>query len=453
VKLGNAQSRAATGKDLLGPTDNLVLSPTIIAMWKPMAEAMGWPGKPIGWADIIARAQDPNGWGTVGHPEWGRFKLGHTHPEFSNSGLQAVFAIVYAGVGKLANLTFDDVARPDTARFMNQVQSAIQHYGSSTGFFNDKMIAGGPGYLSAAVLYENLVIEANKQHRDSLTFPLVAVYPKEGTFWADHPVGIVDRQWVTPAHREAAKAYIQYLLDRPQQEAAMKFGFRPADPAIPLGDPLVAANGVDPQQPTTTLEVPSPEVMQAAIDLWKREKKKASVVLVFDTSGSMKQDNRMGGAKAGAVELLKMLGEDDTLSLLPFSSQPRWAKRDVAIRDGRTQAIDLVNNLIPDGGTALYNSIDEAYRYLQDNPQPGRIAAVVVLTDGEDTAKQMKLDDLLKRLAGDVEARPVRVFSIGYGADANEKVLRQIADVTRGKYYKGDPKNIRDVFKDIATFF
>jgi Ca-activated chloride channel homolog len=37
IALANAQSRAKTGRDLVGPTENLVLSPVVIAMWKPMA--------------------------------------------------------------------------------------------------------------------------------------------------------------------------------------------------------------------------------------------------------------------------------------------------------------------------------------------------------------------------------------------------------------------------------
>src|SRR5262249_26538550 len=56
IKLGNAQSRAKTGKDLLGPTETLMLSPVVIAMWKPMAEAIGWGKKPIGWSDILSLA-------------------------------------------------------------------------------------------------------------------------------------------------------------------------------------------------------------------------------------------------------------------------------------------------------------------------------------------------------------------------------------------------------------
>ena len=38
IKLGNAQSQAATGSPVVGSTQDLVLSPVIIAMWKPMAE-------------------------------------------------------------------------------------------------------------------------------------------------------------------------------------------------------------------------------------------------------------------------------------------------------------------------------------------------------------------------------------------------------------------------------
>src|SRR5262244_4580623 len=64
IKLGNAESRTKTGKDLIGNTDNLVLSPVVIAMWRPMAEALGWGTKPVGWTEIFALARDPSGWAT-----------------------------------------------------------------------------------------------------------------------------------------------------------------------------------------------------------------------------------------------------------------------------------------------------------------------------------------------------------------------------------------------------
>src|SRR6516162_7548345 len=61
IKIGNAQSRVRTGHDVVASSDNLVLSPVVIAMWRPMAEAIGWGKKPIGWADILALSRNPQG--------------------------------------------------------------------------------------------------------------------------------------------------------------------------------------------------------------------------------------------------------------------------------------------------------------------------------------------------------------------------------------------------------
>ena len=148
-------------------------------MWKPMAEALGWGRQPIGWADVVALARKPEGWAAFGHPEWGRFRFGHTHPRASNSGLISLLAETYAGAGKIGGLTLDDVRRPETVRFVEGIEQSVVHYGSSTGFFGRKMFANGPSYLSAAVLYENMVIESYDP-KYKLPFPIVAIYPREG---------------------------------------------------------------------------------------------------------------------------------------------------------------------------------------------------------------------------------------------------------------------------------
>jgi len=80
-------------------------------MWRPMAEAIGWGKKPIGWADILALSRNEKGWQAYGFPQWGKFKFGHTHPEFSNSGLIALFAEAYAASGKTAGLTLAESLR------------------------------------------------------------------------------------------------------------------------------------------------------------------------------------------------------------------------------------------------------------------------------------------------------------------------------------------------------
>jgi Ca-activated chloride channel family protein len=452
IRLGNAESRSKTGKDLIGSTDNLVLSPVVIAMWKPMAEALGWGKKPIGWADILALARNAKGWQAYDYPQWGKFKFGHTHPEYSNSGLISLIAEAYAASGKTAGLRMSDLDKSQVREFVGGVEQSVVHYGSSTGFFGRKMFVNGPEYLSAAVLYESMVVESYGE--SSLAFPVVAIYPKEGTFWSDHPVGIVERDWVTPEHRDAAKIYIQYLLGREQQTKALQYGFRPASLDVPLAAPLDEAHGIDPKEPKTTLEVPSPEIINAILQMWKVEKKHSDVTLVLDTSGSMSEEGKMQNAKEGAKQLVQLLDDGDTFSFLPFSSTLHWAQMNAPVKDQRRQLLQQIDSLFAGGGTALYDSIDSAYQHMAEKSgNDNKIQAVVVLTDGEDTQSQMKLDELMQRIKYNGETRAIHVFTIAYGKDARKDILKQIADATQAKSYQGDPRNIVEVFRDISTFF
>lgn len=452
IKLANGEVRTKTGKDLVPETENLVLSPVVIAVWKPMAEALGWGTKAVGWSDILALSKNPDGWGSLQAPQWGQFKLGHTHPEYSNSGIISVLAETYAAAGKTAGLTLDDLEKPEVASYVRGIESTIVHYGSSTGFFGKKMFQQGPSYLSAAILYENMVIEANSG-KYSLPFPVVAIYPKEGTFWSDHPVGVVDATWVSPEHKAAARRYIQFLLAPAQQISALTFGFRPGLVDIPLAAPLDKAHGVDPAEPKTTLEVPKPEVIRGVGRLWEKTKKHSRVVLVMDTSGSMNQGGRIENARKGAAQMLRLLKDDDTFSLLAFNAKINWALRSQLLRDGRLNAERTISGLWANGGTALYDAILAAHEELQKTTDNEKISAVVVLTDGQDTNSRNALATLMNAIRFDSEKNNVRVFTIGYGEDANKEVLQKIADATQAKSYSGTPENIESVFKDISTFF
>lgn len=452
IKLGNAESRSKTGKNLIESTDNLVLSPVVIAMWKPMAEALGWGKKPLGWSDILALSRNEKGWQAYGYPQWGKFKFGHTHPEYSNSGLISLFAEAYAASGKTAGLTLADLDKPQSKQFFAGVEQSVVHYGSSTGFFGRKMFANGPEYLSAAVLYESMVVESYSQ--ENLAFPIVAIYPKEGTFWSDHPVGVVEREWVTPEHREAAKVYIQYLLARPQQLKAMQYGFRPALVDLPLAAPLDAAHGMNPQEPKTTLEVPSADIINGILQVWRAQKKHSNVVLVLDTSGSMNEEHKIQSAREGAKQLVQLLDDGDTFSFLPFSSELHWAQKNASVKDERAKLTTQIDSLFAGGGTALYDSIDAAYQQLASaGPGESKIEAVVVLTDGEDTESKMKLEELMERIKFNGETRAIHIFTIAYGKDARKDILQKVADATQAKFYVGTPQNIVEVFRDISTFF
>ena len=111
LRLAENHWRNVRQKALFDKHDDLVNIPLVIAMWEPMARALGHPS-PIGWHDIADLAASDRGWADYGHPEWGRFRWGHAHPE-ANSGFLTVISEVYAASGKTDGITPEDLKKAD----------------------------------------------------------------------------------------------------------------------------------------------------------------------------------------------------------------------------------------------------------------------------------------------------------------------------------------------------
>ena len=463
LTLINATWQEKNGSDIVSISANdapsLVTSPVVIAMWKPMAEALGWPNKAIGWADIAKLSTNSQGWAAYGHPEFGDFKFGHTHPDYSNSGLDAMIAINYAATGKVRGLTTNDVTIQKTQAFVANVESSIIHYGDSTGFFADKMFSKGPSYLSAAVLYESSVIEANngKQY-PNLAYPVVSIYPKEGTFYSDHPFATLQANWVTPAKKAAAQALRNFLLDAPQQRKALQYGFRPADLNISLGAPIDRAHGADTTQPKTLLQIPTADVVHAIKASWNDERRKVDVILILDRSGSMSEliggISKIDAAKQGMKQFVNLLSDNDQLGLTVFSDASEVVTPVSQLGPNRQDVLNRISNIIPGGSTRLFDTIAGQVNVLQAMPSKD-IKAVVVLTDGRDNLSQINLKQLVSQVSasGENAGNAVKVFTIAYGSDADANGLAKIANATGAQQYTGTPQNIQQVYSQISEFF
>ncbi len=445
-------------KEVLDDGKSLVLSPVVLAMWKPMAEALGWPKKSIGWADVLSLARDPKGWAGKGHAEWGAFKFGHTHPAFSNSGTLSVLAEAYAALGQTRGLTKDALAKPNVAPYMESIEESVVHYGKSTGFFAEKMLARGPSFLSAAVAYENLVVDSYQRPEfQNRALDLVCIYPKEGTFWIDNPYYVLDAPWSDAAHREGAGMFRAFLLSSEEQQRAMaQFGFRPADPKIAMAAPLDEAHGVNPKEPQTLLEMPSIDVVENALQLWTKVKKTVDISFVFDRSGSMAGEP-LNQAKRGALDFLGQLDARDRVSLLMFNDQVPEATEPLLLSRAREQLTQTVSGTFADGGTALYDAVIAAHDKLAELSKKNakRTFAVVVLSDGKDEHSKSQVSqvkDVVKQPTESID-NSVRLFTIAYGPGADTKLLADLAESGGGASFKGDAASIRQVYRDLAAFF
>ena len=118
------------------------------------ARADGRGDRLPGRADRVRRPRarsrnDPEGWASVGHPEWGPFRLGKTNPNYSTSGLNFTIAEYYAATGKTSGLTTEDLARPAAVEFATDIESSVVHYGDITmTFLNNWFAADVRGHVA-----------------------------------------------------------------------------------------------------------------------------------------------------------------------------------------------------------------------------------------------------------------------------------------------------------------
>jgi len=436
--------------------------PLAIAMWRPMAEALGWPDKPIGWDDLAALSTNPDGWAAHGHPEWGQFKFGHPHPEHSNSGLLSLIAEVYAAVDQTDGLTVDDVKSQVVRDSVGAVEQQVYHYGKKDTDLLLRMTQRGPEYLHAVTSYESNVIKWNRDHGAELTFPLVAIYPEDGTFWAGNPYCILDAEWVTDEQAEAAAIFRDYLLSPEQQAAAMDWGLRPADPSVALRAPVDLEHGAVPAVTVGSvpdLAYPSDEVVRYIKEMWHQVKKKATVVLLLDTSGSMGGD-KIKGAVRGAETFLEQMYPDDKVYVITFSSNVNALQAGGPIGQVGENLKRSLAGLYAEGSTVLYQAViealDQANLLKAEDEASGehRLYGIVLLSDGKnETSGGPSWNDVLSRLPSGTEAEGVKFYTIAYGDDADMNVLQTLANRTNGKQFSGNVEDIAAVYFLISSEF
>jgi ABC-type molybdate transport system substrate-binding protein len=264
---------AASGDDAPQP---LLLTPLVFVVWQDRAEALlkGAPGGTISWK-VIAKAVTSNqGWSAIGgQAKWGFVKLGHTDPTRSNSGLQALYLMSLEFFGK-PRLEIEDITKADYQEFVRGIEKGVSKFEASTGTFMTDMVRFGPSKYDIAMVYEALAIKDidNAQGR----WGSLKVYYPATTVWSDHPMGVLQAEWVTEAQKAAGRQFVAFLRSRPMQERALQYGYRPADTSVPIKtadaqNPFtrLAQHGISIEVPTAA-EPPDAMVVRTLMQMWQR---------------------------------------------------------------------------------------------------------------------------------------------------------------------------------------
>lgn len=479
---------AAGAGALVADAASFTRTPVVLGMPESMAKTLGYPGKDISVKALAKLVQAENGWGSVGQPLWGSFKVAKTNPNSSTTGLSMILMQSYAAAGKSRDLSPADIA--STKAFSQAFEEGAIHYGDTTGnvlttLYNaTKSASGGSTYVSALALEEASLFNYNKGNPDShvvqsgetLTPPsekLVAVYPAEGSMWSDNPAVVLKAPWVSAEQRAAGDAFLKFLATPAAQQVLPKYGFRPLDPGVDVSAHLNAGVGIDPSRPRVTLPKPAAATVSAALDAWAQIRKPSAVLEVIDLSGSMTEDagngrSKLDGAIKGAQDTLGNFRGTDEVGIWVFTTELRSALgtnlapvRNFAPLGGDRErmktAIEALRQA-PKGSTPLYDAVAAAYDFMLPRAKPGRINAIVVLSDGEDTTSALSLESLLVKINSSAKeggvAAPVRIFTIAYGKDASKEILGRISAASGGQMFDAtDPTKIQEVFASVINNF
>lgn len=133
----------------------------------------------------------------------------------------------------------------------------------------------------------------------------------------------------------------------------------------------------------------------------------ARVLLLVDASGSMNGQLKTASSRMAALQILGSLAATDEVALAGFDSRYFGVVRFTPDREAIKKGFE---ELVPFGSTALHDALDQAAQDLASRGEGRR--AVVVLTDGVDTASRLSPDAVIARSrALDVPIYTVSVLS------------------------------------------
>lgn len=440
-----AQARPGVAGLLPSAPPSLATSPVVLAVQRGMAEALGWPQRELGFADLLTEFGAGATWQRYDHPEWGPLRLALPDPTQSTAGMAAVLTVLDPD-GDQAATDEELLAAVAFTRLVAEVPSdgeaLLRRYDQAGESVATDLPAAFP------------VLERDLARHPVRGAELVPIYPREGVIVADYPAVLLQAPWVEPPGRQAAEQFLEYLRGPQGRQAYQEAGFRDPTGAAPPGLPLPRSRGFTTRLPTRRTSAPTATADLLAV--WDSLNRPHRVLVVLDTSGSMADPvpevelTRLELLQQAAADGVRLLTDQTWVGLWEFSTALTTTTpyrqlvpvgpAGAPLPDGtvRRQALlAAIDGLQAHGGTGLYDTVHDAYRLMSEAWQPEAQNLVVVITDGrdEDHAGRSR-GELLADLADLVdEDRPLPVIALAIGPEADAAALEAIVEVTGGRVF------------------
>lgn len=433
-----ARESGAKGASRSVPTNGVSLasSPVVLAVSKTTARSLPHPGRDLLWADVFGAVEsrglrlalpDPRRYAPAAASLVGQAE--RPGPSVTTAPLSAALRSV-------------DTAQPgEPDRLLEWVTSTPERP------------------LAAPVPEQEVWAHNARSHH----LELEAVYDGPTTPSVDYPFLVLTHD---QGVRRAADALLRHLRTLPSVEQLQAAGFRTSN-GFP-GPGLTPELGV--RSGRSMVIAADPKAVTAALRAMDRARRDSRMLAVLDISGSMAElvspgTTRMDVARRAAADALGLLSDESQAGLWVFSTdvvgrtdfrqlvELGSLRATIGATPRRRALGDALAHLTPriGGGTALYDTALAAVRTVRKDWSPQHENVVVLFTDGRNDVKGgIGLPQLLSTLRKEADpARPVPVFAIGLGADADGRSLAAIASATGGaSYVARTPLDARRAFFD-----
>lgn len=418
----------------------IMTSPVVLGLDSAVASRLGWDDTAPTWADLAAAASD------------GEFTYGMTNPAASNSGFSALVAVATALSGTGSALTDADITSvtPElTSFFSGQKLTA-----GSSGFLADTYLAD-PTVVDGIINYESVLLGL-RPNGEQLTI----VTPSDGVVTSDYPFTLLSS---ADASKKPLFDSLTAWLTTPevQLQIVEQTKRRPGVPGIDTGTTF--PDGI-------LFETPFPNTLDVANTListyLNTVRSPAQTIFVLDTSGSMEGERiaalqqalkNLAGADESTAGGFAAFRSRERVTLIPFSYGPATPiiieVPDTEKTDALEQIRQEADNLFADGGTAIYDSLEAAYRLAikQQAERPDTFVSIVLMTDGENTDGSNAGDFRQFYESLGSKADGIATFVVLFG-NANVDELTGIAELTGGKAFDALNGDLAGAFQEIRGY-
>ena len=262
VELANASYKERLGRDVFLTDGEYRARPIAISLfawglYNSRADVLTQEFGEINWSTIHDAAVAKGGWPELGgDPSWGYFKLVVPNPSKNVGGLAAMVAMAGEYYDR-TDISVEDVTNPEFQQWLAELMGAVTDFSSTSAYTAEDFALFGYSVGDGGQLLESDLLQNMQGILTRWEDPLQLYYPQYLT-WFDFPFTV----WVGPEtsalEKNAALEFQRFLLSPEQQQKALAYGLRPANPdvAVDAADDSLfvkwADQGVQPVVPRTT---------------------------------------------------------------------------------------------------------------------------------------------------------------------------------------------------------